>query len=323
MFKNTSTVTTHPSATYSEYHEGLEAIRHVLLRNSLVTLLDNSSADREILRTSVSPMWVSHNGHNSVPYMPLRPLQSAPGTSQVNISELVITNFITNSVSETSNTDFIGAPLPTNFPQNTTDFPIPANSSCVLSYKVQKGDTCNSISRDNGIRPDKLLEMYPKLCNQLAIGEMLCLKGIALTGLSSTRYATMPTPTTSPLSSAAATTTASPPSTDCTRTYSVKTGDTCFAIAAENNLSLKEFLILNTGLRVGDDRDCPLLAGKSVCIQGVTDSLDSMTDHSHNIPQSQTQSTPTTFSAHTGSWLVPTSLEVIPIHTKEHTEENA
>ncbi|KAH7415918.1 hypothetical protein KP509_14G066400 [Ceratopteris richardii] len=108
-----------------------------------------------------------------------------------------------------------------------------ASAACT-TYTVKSGDTCYAISQDNGISLSNFESWNPGIdCNDLQIGQVVCIS--------------------QPTSS-------SPTSGSCT-TYTVQSGDTCYAISQANGISLSDFESWNPGI------DCNnLQIGQVVCI---------------------------------------------------------
>ncbi|KAK9764015.1 hypothetical protein K7432_008847 [Basidiobolus ranarum] len=116
---------------------------------------------------------------------------------------------------------------PTATPKPTVT-PPPKCASGTTSYSVKSGDSCSAIATKNGINVDRLLSVNPKLkCDQLAIGQLVCIPPLCQNGEKS-----------------------SP----------VKAGDTCDKITKAWKVTLAQLLKSNIGI------DCNKLAiGQLIC----------------------------------------------------------
>ncbi|QRV91840.1 LysM domain protein [Ceratobasidium sp. AG-Ba] len=176
-----------------------------------------------------------------------------------------------------------------------------ANAACTKTYSVVSGDTCTSIPQKNSISSYQLTKLNPSLnCNGLSIGQSLCIidstyncqpvytvksgdscsniasaNGITTTQLINNNpqlgstcaiqpgqnlCVAKPTTTTSPATTTSSS--AAPTSTiTCTKTYSVKSGDNCQAIASANSISYYQLTYLNPSM------NCNALSiGQSLCL---------------------------------------------------------
>ncbi|KAF8129696.1 hypothetical protein K438DRAFT_1444615, partial [Mycena galopus ATCC 62051] len=110
--------------------------------------------------------------------------------------------------------------------------------TCTQTYTVQSGDTCPAIAASVGLTISQLLALNPSLnpaCTNLAIGQVLCVTGGTGGGDGGT----------------------------CTQTYTVKSGDTCSAIAASQGLTVSQLLALNPSINSG----CTNLSiGQVLCV---------------------------------------------------------
>ncbi|EJD43563.1 hypothetical protein AURDEDRAFT_114630 [Auricularia subglabra TFB-10046 SS5] len=107
--------------------------------------------------------------------------------------------------------------------------------NCQPVYTVKSGDTCTNIATSHGISLSQFLADNPNLDPStcpIQIGMSVC---VSTTTPGSTTTAT---PTTT-------STTAAPTTTGCTRTYTVKSGDNCNAIAVAQGVSLYQLQLLN------------------------------------------------------------------------------
>ncbi|KAF8142415.1 hypothetical protein K438DRAFT_1470159, partial [Mycena galopus ATCC 62051] len=97
--------------------------------------------------------------------------------------------------------------------------------SCSPTYTVKSGDTCSAIASAHGLTVAQLLSYNPSInagCTNLAIAEVLCLDPGGGGGGGT-----------------------------CTQTYTVKSGDTCSAIAASEGLTVSQLLALNPSINSG------------------------------------------------------------------------
>ncbi|KAG8680723.1 hypothetical protein FRC08_016089, partial [Ceratobasidium sp. 394] len=126
---------------------------------------------------------------------------------------------------------------------------IDSTYNCQPVYTVKSGDSCFNIASANGIDTNQLINNNPQLGSSCAIqpGQNLC---VAKPSSTTTKPATTTT------SSAAATSTFT-----CTKTYAVKSGDNCQAIASSNSISYYQLTYLNPKM------SCTALSvGQSLCI---------------------------------------------------------
>ncbi|KAG8734954.1 hypothetical protein FRC10_011157 [Ceratobasidium sp. 414] len=120
--------------------------------------------------------------------------------------------------------------------------------NCQPVYTVKSGDSCFNIASSNGIDTTQLINNNPQLGSSCAIqpGQNLCVAKPTATSA----------PATTTTSSAAATSTFT-----CTKTYTVKSGDNCQAIASSNSISYYQLTYLNPSM------SCTSLSiGKSLCL---------------------------------------------------------
>ncbi|CAL8461580.1 g1111 [Coccomyxa elongata] len=101
-------------------------------------------------------------------------------------------------------------------------------ATCAQTTTVKSGDSCWSIYTAAGITQDQFYTLNPGInCAALQVGQVVCIK----------------------------------PTSTCTQTVTVKTGDTCYAIYTANGLTEAEFLAPNPGL------DCSKLqVGQTLCV---------------------------------------------------------
>ncbi|KAL7745917.1 hypothetical protein RI367_008775 [Sorochytrium milnesiophthora] len=109
-----------------------------------------------------------------------------------------------------------------------------ADPVCVSSVNVKAGDNCWAIANANGLTLSKLQSYNPNIdCNMLQVGQSLCLEAHE----------------------------ANVPFVQCTSKYAVKGGDSCWAIANSNGMSVDQLQGLNP------DMDCNALQiGQGVCL---------------------------------------------------------
>ncbi|KAG8720994.1 hypothetical protein FRC08_016464 [Ceratobasidium sp. 394] len=125
---------------------------------------------------------------------------------------------------------------------------IDSTYNCQPVYTVKSGDTRSNIATANGIDTTQLINNNPQLGTACAIqvGQNLCVAK----------------PTTTTSSTTKTTSSAAPTSTfTCTKTYTVKSGDNCQAIASSNSISFYQLTYLNPSM------NCNLLSiGQSLCL---------------------------------------------------------
>ncbi|KAF7378476.1 Glycoside hydrolase family 18 protein [Mycena sanguinolenta] len=110
-----------------------------------------------------------------------------------------------------------------------------STSGCTQTYTVKSGDTCAAIEAANGVSDAQLHALNPTInagCTNLSVGQQLCLsQGSTSSG--------------------------------CTKTYTVKSGDTCAAIEAANGVSDAQLHALNAAINSG----CTNLSiGETLCL---------------------------------------------------------
>ncbi|KAJ5190317.1 uncharacterized protein N7498_009302 [Penicillium cinerascens] len=146
----------------------------------------------------------------------------------------------TTSTAKTTGTETIPVPSPVQSG---------IASTCIKYYKVQSGDTCDSVEKDRSISATDFLEWNPAVgsdCANLQLNVYVC---VGLTGsTTSTLTTTIATPTAigsvpSPVQSGI--------SSDCTQYYKVQGGDTCDKVETDHNISAADFLKWNPA--VGSD----------------------------------------------------------------------
>lgn len=120
----------------------------------------------------------------------------------------------------------------------------PTPAGCAQTYAVKAGDTCWAIWTANALTDQQFYAINPGLnCNALVVGGLVCVKG-AGGGSAGSGGTAPPTPA------------------GCVQTYTVKAGDTCWAIWTANSLTEQQFYATNPGL------NCNALAiGSPVCVK--------------------------------------------------------
>ncbi|KAJ7258238.1 hypothetical protein C8J57DRAFT_1004974, partial [Mycena rebaudengoi] len=93
---------------------------------------------------------------------------------------------------------------------------------CAQTYTVQSGDTCSHIESTNGVSDAQLHTLNPSInsgCTNLQIDQVLCLSSSSGGGGSG-----------------------------CTQTYTVHSGDTCWAIESSHGISDAQLHTLNPSI---------------------------------------------------------------------------
>ncbi|KXG49682.1 Peptidoglycan-binding Lysin subgroup [Penicillium griseofulvum] len=125
-------------------------------------------------------------------------------------------------------------------------------SNCNKYYKVQSGDTCNSVEKDKGISAADFNKWNPDVgsdCANLQLDFYVCVgltgstTSITTTHATTAKTTTAPGSVPSPVQSGIAS--------NCTKYYKVKSGDTCYQLEKDNNISAANFLKWNPA--VGSD----------------------------------------------------------------------
>ncbi|KAI1073892.1 hypothetical protein F5B20DRAFT_586791 [Whalleya microplaca] len=121
-----------------------------------------------------------------------------------------------------------------------------SHSLCRTLHSIQRGETCDSISKDNGVPVNQLLMANPALkgkCDELPEGEVICIP-----------YPIVPR--------------SRPDSTGCYQRVPAPQGkqscDTVAAVAAQHNTTLDELLRLNSGLHLYAYGNCTVLVEQIV-----------------------------------------------------------
>ncbi|KAK9759459.1 hypothetical protein K7432_017553 [Basidiobolus ranarum] len=185
--------------------------------------------------------------------------------------------------------------IPISKPPVPTSSPLPSCGIGAISYTVKSGDTCSTIATSNGINIDRLQSVNPTMkCDQLAVGQLICIPLLCQNGEKSSPVkvgdtcekiatswkvtldqllksnsgldcktlvagqlicqpgtgTTTPTPTTSPVVCGK----------DAIQ-YSIKAGDTCYAIATKFTISVEKLQVANPSLKCDQ-----LIMGQAVCI---------------------------------------------------------
>ncbi len=165
---------------------------------------------------------------------------------------------------------------PASTPPGTT-------SQCFAWHVVASGDTCTLLTATLGVTMAQLVAWNPNLkadCSNLLLGDAYCIRGPTIGGSSTTASQTSKTSSAAPTktSSAAPTRTSSSSTTGssgggCSQTYTVVSGDSCFAIWTEFGLTEAQLRALNPSL----DANCDLSIGQILCVRGSTTSTPTKT----------------------------------------------
>ncbi|KAF3069352.1 LysM domain-containing protein [Trichoderma lentiforme] len=152
----------------------------------------------------------------------------------------------------------VAPPAPT--PTGTTD-------QCFAWHVVVSGDSCFSLQSTLGATMAQLLAWNPNLkddCSNLLLGVAYCVRGPATSSNTTTTTAKTTTTTTAKASSTSSTARSSSTATDsgCSQTYTVVSGDFCFAIWTKFNLTEAQFRALNPSL----DTACTITIGQTLCV---------------------------------------------------------
>jgi len=165
--------------------------------------------------------------------------------------------------------------VPTNATATPTTEPPPgptpsgATDDCFEWAVIGANETCVFLQETLGITMAELMAWNPSLdanCDNLILGDAYCVSGPSLTSSSvaasstTTSSPATTTATSTRTTTSAATTTSS--TSTCQETYTVKSGDTCFAIWTEFGLTEAQFLALNPTL----NSNCAIDAGEVLCV---------------------------------------------------------
>ena len=136
--------------------------------------------------------------------------------------------------------------------KSTTSTPVPV-PSCSKTYTVVAGDSCAAIQATYGITFAQLYAWNPSIgsdCQYLAIGNTYCVS----------RSTATTTTTSRPPS---ATTTSAVPTSACSKSYTVVSGDSCAAIQSKFSISFAQLYEWNPSI----GNDCQYLAiGSTYCV---------------------------------------------------------
>ncbi|KAH8892942.1 hypothetical protein GQ53DRAFT_589993, partial [Thozetella sp. PMI_491] len=149
----------------------------------------------------------------------------------------------------------VAAPAPT---------PPGSSNSCFQWHIIVSGDSCFFLQNTLGVSMAELVFWNPDLhadCGNLILGDAYCITGPPLPATSTSTTAIASSPINSASRLTASSTTAGPTST-CQKAYTVKSGDTCFAIWTEFGLTEAQFRALNPNL----DANCDLNIGDVLCV---------------------------------------------------------
>ncbi|KAJ5987635.1 hypothetical protein N7451_012000 [Penicillium sp. IBT 35674x] len=151
--------------------------------------------------------------------------------------------------------------------------PVPSGSipNCGLYYTIQEGDECALICVAYDLTLNEFMAMNPSInstCGNLLLGDDYCVALVNGTSVTTTTSTSTSTSTTSSTSSfvfpPSETVTGTTP--DCYKWYEVESGDGCDTIDSTYDLTLAEFIALNTYI----DTDCSnLWPGYSYCVSGI------------------------------------------------------
>ncbi|KAI5306010.1 hypothetical protein KEM56_002561, partial [Ascosphaera pollenicola] len=136
--------------------------------------------------------------------------------------------------------------------------PVPkaARSDCDKSVTIKSGDSCIAIASSNGISLEQLLSYNSGInqgCTNLIAGNSVC---VAVSG-------DKPTTTTTSAAKGESTSKATPVPGKCDKTVTVGSGDSCWALASANGLSLEQLISLNPSVNSGCTN---LVIGEKLCI---------------------------------------------------------
>jgi len=153
---------------------------------------------------------------------------------------------------------------------NFADF---STGLCATTYTVVSGDTCSGICAKEGISLATLYANNPSIdnpaCDNLEIGEVLCIN-------------------------------------ECTKTYTVKSGDTCNSISSGNGITLNQFYSWNAQIECSSCEDIEV--GQVVCV-GISASTSAPTTRAATT-HAPTTHAPTTHAATTAA---PSSWPIGPV----------
>ncbi|KAH8761309.1 hypothetical protein BGZ57DRAFT_993033 [Hyaloscypha finlandica] len=158
-----------------------------------------------------------------------------------------------------------------SMPSTTVPPPAPTppgtTGSCFEWHVVVSGDTCSLLQETLGVTMAHLVLWNPNLaanCSNLLLGEAYCVAGptdsTTTTILATKTSKATSAPTTAPSAAGSPTSTTG----ICGETYTVKSGDTCFAIWTEFGLTEAQLLTLNPTV----DSNCDIQVGQVLCVSG-------------------------------------------------------
>ena len=199
----------------------------------------------------------------------------------------------------TSNTIYVGQVLKVSGSTNTTTSNTSSGSQTTTpaattnqttstatatgTYTVKSGDTLYRIAQNNNMSLDTLKSLNGLTSNTIYVGQVLKVSGSTSTTTTSTNNSQATTTNTSQTTSSA------------TGTYTVKSGDTLYRIAQNNNMSLDTLKSLN-GLTSNT-----IYVGQVLKVSGSTSTT---TTNTSNSGQATTTNTSQTTSSATGTYTV-------------------
>lgn len=134
-----------------------------------------------------------------------------------------------------------------------------STSGCTKTYTVASGDSCWQIATNNGLQEPVFESYNPGIdCTALQIGQVVCVNTGSVASTIATTTTTKTTATTT-----LATSVPSSSTFVCSKTYTVISGDNCYAIATNLGMAEPVFESYNPGI------NCALLqVGQVVCTGG-------------------------------------------------------
>lgn len=163
-------------------------------------------------------------------------------------------------------------------------------AACTEYYTVVSGDYCYKIYTEFGISSAQLYAFNPSLdanCD-LSIGQILCVSESAISTSSSSSIS---------ITTSQTTTSASPTSTAaCTEYYTVVSGDYCYKIYTEFNITSAQLYAYNPSL----DTNCDLSVGQVLCVSQSPVSSSSLVANGRlSTSSTSSKRSSTTTSSHT------------------------
>ncbi|KAK7470205.1 hypothetical protein VKT23_001642 [Stygiomarasmius scandens] len=202
-----------------------------------------------------------------------------------------------SSSGSSSTTSTIGSSTTLVSSTGTTSSTTPSSTACSKTYTVKSGDYCYLIAQNNGLTVDQLQAANPGMnCDTLQIGQVLslCPSTSSTSSPPTSTSSTSPVTTSAPISISTSTTPApstvtTTPASSCPKSYTVKSGDYCYAIATNNGLTTAQLQAANPKMNCNN-----LQIGQVITIPCAGSSSSSSLASTTKAPSTTTTKAPST-----------------------------